>query len=34
VVPTRDLPRMWRHAGIAAASLAVAAVAACVAGRA
>ena len=34
VVPTRDLPRMWRHAGIAAASLGVAAVAACVAGRA
>jgi formate dehydrogenase iron-sulfur subunit len=34
VVPTRDLPRMWRHAGIAAASLAVAAVAACLAGRA
>jgi formate dehydrogenase iron-sulfur subunit len=34
VVPTRDLSRMWRHAGIAAASLAVAAVAAYVAGRA
>ena len=34
VVPTRDLPRMWRHAGIAAASLGVAAVAACVADRA
>ena len=34
VVPTRELPRMWWHAGIAAASLAVAAVAACLAGRA
>ncbi len=33
VVTTRDLPGMWRHAGIAAASLAVAAVTACVAGR-
>jgi formate dehydrogenase iron-sulfur subunit len=34
VVTTRDLPRMWRHAGIAAAGLAAAAVAACRAGRA
>jgi formate dehydrogenase iron-sulfur subunit len=33
VVPTRDLPRMWRHAGVAAASLALSAVAACVGGR-
>jgi formate dehydrogenase iron-sulfur subunit len=30
VVPTRDLPRMWRHAGVAAASLALSAAAACV----
>ncbi len=34
VVTTRDLPRMWRHAGIAAAGLAAAAVAACRGGRA
>jgi formate dehydrogenase iron-sulfur subunit len=33
VVTTRDLAGMWRHAGIAAAGLAVAAVTACVAGR-
>jgi formate dehydrogenase iron-sulfur subunit len=33
VVTTRDLPRMWRHAGIAAAGLAAAAVAACRGGR-
>jgi formate dehydrogenase iron-sulfur subunit len=33
LVTTRDLAGMWRHAGIAAASLAVAAVTACVAGR-
>jgi formate dehydrogenase iron-sulfur subunit len=29
VVTTRDLPRMWRHAAVAAAGLAVSAVAAC-----
>jgi formate dehydrogenase iron-sulfur subunit len=34
VVTTRDLPRMWRHAGIAAAGLAAAVVAACLGGRA
>jgi formate dehydrogenase iron-sulfur subunit len=34
VVPTRELPRMWRHAGIAAASLALAAVGSCLRGRA
>jgi formate dehydrogenase iron-sulfur subunit len=34
VVTTRDLPRMWRHAGIAAVGLAAAAVAACRGGRA
>jgi formate dehydrogenase iron-sulfur subunit len=34
VVPTRELPRMWRNAGIAAAGLAFAAVAACLADRA
>jgi formate dehydrogenase iron-sulfur subunit len=33
VVTTRDLAAMWRHAGIAAASLAIAAVTACVGGR-
>jgi formate dehydrogenase iron-sulfur subunit len=33
VVTTRDLPRMWRHAGIAAVGLAAAAVAACRGGR-
>jgi formate dehydrogenase iron-sulfur subunit len=33
VVTTRGLAAMWRHAGIAAASLAVAAVTACVGGR-
>jgi formate dehydrogenase iron-sulfur subunit len=33
VVPTRDLPRMWRHAGVAAASLALTAVAASVGRR-
>jgi formate dehydrogenase iron-sulfur subunit len=32
VVTTRDLPRMWRHAGVAAAGLA-AGIAACFAGR-
>jgi formate dehydrogenase iron-sulfur subunit len=30
VVTTRDLPRMWRHAAIAAAALAAAAISACV----
>ena len=34
VVTTRDLPRMWRHAGLAAAGLAAAVVAACLGGRA
>jgi formate dehydrogenase iron-sulfur subunit len=34
VVTTRDLPRMWRHAALAAAGLAGAVIAACVAGRA
>jgi formate dehydrogenase iron-sulfur subunit len=33
VVTTRDLPHMWKHAGLAAASLAAAAVAVCVGGR-
>ncbi len=33
VVTTRDLPRMWRHAGLAAAGLAAAVVAACLGGR-
>jgi formate dehydrogenase iron-sulfur subunit len=33
VVATRDLPRMWRHAGVAAASLALSAIATCVGGR-
>ena len=33
VVTTREQARMWRHAAIAAAGLAVAAVTACVAGR-
>jgi formate dehydrogenase iron-sulfur subunit len=34
VVTTRDLPRMWRQAAVAAASLAAAAVVACAAGQA
>jgi formate dehydrogenase iron-sulfur subunit len=34
VVTTRDLPSMWRHAAVAAGSLAAAAVVACAAGRA
>ncbi len=34
VVTTRDLPRMWRNAALAAVGLAGAVVAACVAGRA
>jgi formate dehydrogenase iron-sulfur subunit len=34
VVTTRDLPRMWRHAAVAAAALAVSAVAACLGRRA
>jgi formate dehydrogenase iron-sulfur subunit len=34
VVPTRELPRMWRNAGIAAAGLALAALAACLGDRA
>jgi formate dehydrogenase iron-sulfur subunit len=34
VVTTRDLPRMWRHAGLAAAGLAAAALAACLGRRA
>jgi formate dehydrogenase iron-sulfur subunit len=34
VVTTRDLPRMWRHAGLAAAGLAAAVVAACLGRRA
>ena len=34
VVPTRELPRMWRNAGIAAAGLALAAIAACLGDRA
>jgi formate dehydrogenase iron-sulfur subunit len=34
VVPTRELPRMWRNAAIAAGGLAVAAVAACLGDRA
>ena len=33
VVTTRDLPRMWRHAGLAAAGLAAAAAAACLGRR-
>jgi formate dehydrogenase iron-sulfur subunit len=34
VVTTRDLPRMWRHAGLAAAGLAAAVLAACLGRRA
>jgi formate dehydrogenase iron-sulfur subunit len=33
VVPTRELPRMWRHAGVAAGALLIAAVGVFVAGR-
>jgi formate dehydrogenase iron-sulfur subunit len=33
VVATRDLPRMWRHAGLAAAGLALSVVAATLGGR-
>ena len=33
VTTTRDLPRMWRHVGVAAAALAAAGIAACLGGR-